>query len=425
MTSASMKICQTHNESRGEPGSNLGQPDTDEVLVRAAQAGDVQAFSTLVETHQRVARAIAFSVTSDYSITEDLAQEAMVTAWLKISDLGDPTKFRSWLATIVRNTARYWRRHQGRHAPRAQYGLEVLEQLPDPEGGPLESAMNRQDQDHARHAFEGLPARYKEPLLLYYCLDESHAQVASALGVSEAAVRQRICRARKKLKQDLSGVERTSQKLRSRVSAAASVLLIIQSRQSWASAGAQVSTTSLLASPKIFMGLGALAGGALVACVGAIVLFVSSGQHTSSSESLSAPAALTETKADTVATVISENSTAGAETSPASVMPGAAQAEPEDFRGLVYMGTGRVKEKSDSSTSNLTTRTRAPMSGAVASASKESVPEDNLKARGGRVHKHGPARLQPGSEVRVEATKPMLRPTLNLKAVQKELWSEK
>ena len=91
----------------------------DESLVRAAQGGDVQAFSTLVENNQALARAIAFSVAGDYTITEDLAQEAMVTAWLRLSDLSDPKKFRPWLATIVRNTARYWRRHQGRHAPKA------------------------------------------------------------------------------------------------------------------------------------------------------------------------------------------------------------------------------------------------------------------------------------------------------------------
>lgn len=387
-------------------------------LVRAAQGGDVQAFSALVEQNQALARAIAFSVAGDYTITEDLAQEAMVTAWLRLSDLSDPGKFRPWLATIVRNTARYWRRHQGRHAPRAQYGLDVLELLPDGAHSPLDRALNNEDQAHAQSALEGLPARYKEPLLLYYCLGESHTEVASALGVSEAAIRQRLCRARKKLKQGVTSIERSGNRLRTQASAAAAVLLVIQSRQAWAHTAARVGTQTATTSPKLFMGLGALAGGALVACVAAVVLVVSGGDP--------AAAPNTQTQKAKASKSLAPAPAAGAST-PATPAAQNQEGADDDSRALVLIGSGKVKEKSEQDTRagdahSVRAENRQLASTRPLSQDKGQADADSTSP-GGRIHKHGPARLHEG-KVQTPETKPMLKPELDLNAVRRELWSD-
>jgi RNA polymerase sigma factor (sigma-70 family) len=401
---------------REQPAHDIG-PATgaDADLVRAAQAGDVQAFSTLVEKNQAMARAIAFSVSSDYSITEDLAQEAMVTAWLRLSDLSEPGKFRPWLAAIVRNTAHYWRRHQGRHAPRAQYGIDVLELLPDNSSSPLDRALINEDQGHAKSALEGLPERYKEPLLLYYCLGESHAEVASALGVSEAAVRQRLCRARKKLKQGVESLEQSGSRLRTQVSAAAAVLLVIQSRQAWAHTAARVGSQSALASPKLFMGLGALAGGALVACIAAVVFVLGGGD----------PSATPAPKTKAASPI---KSAPAAELSPADhaapARPGglAEPASIDDSRALVRIGNGKVKDKGDESTATAEGGRR--LASANNDAQLKSESDSKAVSKGGRIHKHGPARLHEDAASAAPVAKPMLKPSLDMKAVQRELWSE-
>jgi RNA polymerase sigma-70 factor (ECF subfamily) len=387
-----------------------GSSRTEEELVRSAQAGQVQAFSVLVERNQGLARAIAYSVTSDYSLTEDLAQEAMVTAWLRLGDLEEPGKFRPWLATIVRNTARYWRRHQGRHAPRAQYGLDVLEQLPDGASSPLEQALHNENLAHAQDALEGLATRYREPLLLYYSMGESHAEVASVLGVSEAAVRQRLCRARKKLRHDVSGVERMGRRLRNRASAAATVLLMIHSRQAWATHATRLAAPSALASPKLFLGLGALAGGALVACVAALVVLLS-GNDPAVAQAASAPG-----HAITAAPPAAGTTQAGNPEESAALV-----SEPEldvDARGLVRIGSGKVKEKEDAAserTERAATRSLALREDDVTSESSSSV--------SGRIRKHGPARLLEG-DAGPSGEKPLLRPNIDMRAVNREMWSE-
>jgi RNA polymerase sigma-70 factor (ECF subfamily) len=391
----------------GSVTEESGPSPSEEELVRSAQSGQVHAFSELVERNQGLARAIAYSVSSDYSQTEDLAQEAMVTAWLRLADLDDPKKFRPWLATIVRNTARYWRRHQGRHAPRAQFGLDLLEQLPDDNSSPLDRALQNEHLSHAQDALEGLAPRYREPLLLYYSLGESYSEVATVLGVSEAAARQRLCRARKKLRQDLSSVERTGRRLRNQASVAASVVLMIHSRQAWATHATRLGTQSALASPKLFLGLGALAGGAVVACVAALVVLLGGNdsavaQSTSTSETTQSPP-MVQTPDPQAATA-----------TPSS--PALADPEPADARGLVRIGSGKVKGKSNTSASH-------PTSNRSLALGEKTSKSDSAASVSGRIRKHGPARVVDGTLDETQ-DKPLMRPNIDMRAVNREMWTE-
>jgi len=50
--------------------------------------------------------------------------------------------------------------------------------------------------DHLHAALQHLPADYRETIALYYLDGQSCATVASSLGISEPAARQRLVRAR-------------------------------------------------------------------------------------------------------------------------------------------------------------------------------------------------------------------------------------
>ena len=77
----------------------------DEQLWRMALAGDREAFGQIVERHQSLICALAYSVCGDLARAEDLAQETFLAAWQTLSELREPTKLRSWLCGIVRNLA--------------------------------------------------------------------------------------------------------------------------------------------------------------------------------------------------------------------------------------------------------------------------------------------------------------------------------
>ena len=80
-----------------EPLENDDEPD----LVRAAQRGDVAAFSTLVERHHAAVRACLAVRMIDVHEAEDLAQEAFIIAFRKLPDSDPDLPLGPWLRGIA------------------------------------------------------------------------------------------------------------------------------------------------------------------------------------------------------------------------------------------------------------------------------------------------------------------------------------
>src|SRR2546427_4076737 len=76
----------------------------DEELVPAALAGDPAAFAALVERNRARVHAVVERMAGDEA--EDLVQEALLRAYLGLSQLSDPARFGAWLCGIAVNLAR-------------------------------------------------------------------------------------------------------------------------------------------------------------------------------------------------------------------------------------------------------------------------------------------------------------------------------
>ncbi len=61
------------------------QPD--ETLVMLTLAGEQNAYETLVIRYQKATISSAMAVTKNYFMAEDAAQDAFVTAWMKLNTL--------------------------------------------------------------------------------------------------------------------------------------------------------------------------------------------------------------------------------------------------------------------------------------------------------------------------------------------------
>src|SRR5438105_2905327 len=182
-----------------EPGRTASMPDAD--LVQAARGGDHQAFVEIVARHQAMVCGTALGIVGNFAASEDVAQEAFLTAWRKIQELREPAKLRAWLRQIARHAAL---RHQ--QCQRGHGGLEEAPDLPDLSPAPDEQAANQEEAALVRDALTQLPESYREPLILYYRENQSAKAVAEALEISEDAVRQRLARGREMLRDRLSDV---------------------------------------------------------------------------------------------------------------------------------------------------------------------------------------------------------------------------
>ncbi len=173
----------------------------DAALVEQALRGDRGAFARLVSLHQGAASAVAYSICGDFHASEDIAQEAFVSAWKKLGELREKDRFRPWVCTMARNGALARVRRSARRGEDA--GADSAEAA-DTGGGPSAEAMKAEEAALVWGTIDAMDEAYREPLILFYREEESVAAVASALELSEEAVRQRLSRGRVLLREELT-----------------------------------------------------------------------------------------------------------------------------------------------------------------------------------------------------------------------------
>jgi len=85
-----------------------------ERLYPRTLCGDKSAFTLLVERYQGVVYRIAHQEVENHHDAEDIAQEAFLKAYRKLTTLKDPNTFPSWLYAITVNLCKSWWRKQNR-----------------------------------------------------------------------------------------------------------------------------------------------------------------------------------------------------------------------------------------------------------------------------------------------------------------------
>ncbi|MBA3461827.1 MAG: sigma-70 family RNA polymerase sigma factor [Deltaproteobacteria bacterium] len=202
---------------------------------------DLEELGRLVEQHYGAVVAVAYATTRDLALSEDIAQETFIAAWGSRDRLRDPSRVRPWLCGIARN--------QGRNALRArrrEVGGDVIEAV-DAVPNVIEGAVEREAQAELHAALAEVPEEHREVLVLFYWEQQSIAQVAATLGITEEAAQKRISRARGLLRAELAPpLERQGRKRRPAAAAAAAVLAIIATRSGAAAAATGGKGTSML-----------------------------------------------------------------------------------------------------------------------------------------------------------------------------------
>jgi zinc protease len=160
---------------------------------------DQDAFEALVRRHQAAICAVAYNICGNFSLSEDLSQEAFWIAWRDRQSLKDPLKLRGWLGGIVRNLAR----NSMRQASRVTASLDDCSEEPGTIVQPGDQVVSREEEVLVWQALEQIPESYREPLILFYREDQSVQDVATTLDLSPDAVKQRLSRGRSLLREQL------------------------------------------------------------------------------------------------------------------------------------------------------------------------------------------------------------------------------
>jgi zinc protease len=181
--------------------SNENATDTD--LWTLVRQGSAEAFEVLLRRYQSLVCAVAYSACGELSQSEDVAQETFWAAWRGRESLDRPDRLRSWLCGIARNLGKNARRRASRPIESAASLDDVAERSTDAPG-PAEQALSREEESIVWNTLEQIPDTFREPLILFYRENQSVAQVASALDLSEDAVKQRLSRGRDVLREQVA-----------------------------------------------------------------------------------------------------------------------------------------------------------------------------------------------------------------------------
>jgi RNA polymerase sigma factor (sigma-70 family) len=169
----------------------------------AAAAGDRAAYGRIVGACQNAVTAVAWAITRDVQASEDIAQETFINAWRHLGRLKQPDSFLPWIRQIARNLARNHLRN-ARHRPFDGEQAELaMELAADTAPTPDERLLQTEEEAVAAEVIAALPEDARETLLLFYREGQSSQQVASLLGLTDAAVRKRLSRARGAVREEL------------------------------------------------------------------------------------------------------------------------------------------------------------------------------------------------------------------------------
>ncbi len=177
-----------------DPGTRI--PEQDEAaLVARVRAGDRAAFGVLAERYAGVARRVARAVLGDPDDADDAAQDALLSALVKLDQYDPRRPFGPWLLRIVANAATDRRRRRT---------VRRVEQL-DPAlvaGGarPDATTERRALSARLRAALAELPHRRRMAVVLFDVEGYSHAEIAGILGIPEGTVRSEVFHARRRLR---------------------------------------------------------------------------------------------------------------------------------------------------------------------------------------------------------------------------------
>lgn len=185
----------------------------DHSLVRMAQSGDSNSFSTLVQRHHAYSLSLAVSILHDRNDAEDEVQNAFLNAFKHIRDFRLDAQFSTWLSRIVMNQCRMHLRSTRRS--RTIYLDEANNNtffkpisLQDTAKSPFQELFSKQITAGVLNEAGRMPPALREVFLLTHFDELPMNEVASELGISVSATKSRLLRARSTLKVRLNRVGR-------------------------------------------------------------------------------------------------------------------------------------------------------------------------------------------------------------------------
>lgn len=177
----------------------------DEVLVKQAKSGRIEAYAELAARAQEKIYHAIFGMTRNHEDASDLTQETFMQAFKALKSFKQRSSFTTWIYRIAVNLTLNFLKKKSREKGREDFmeNAPVFDKAAyrtfSHEIAPLKNELKKKIEE----AIERLPLAYRAAFNLVVFQGMSHGRVAEILGCSENTVSWRMHKARKMLQADL------------------------------------------------------------------------------------------------------------------------------------------------------------------------------------------------------------------------------
>jgi RNA polymerase sigma-70 factor, ECF subfamily len=182
----------------------------DESLLKLARQGERAAIDVLFSRHMPILQRTALRFLHNEAEAEDVVQDSLTLAYVHLSQYAGRAQFRTWLLSILLNTART--RVRGR---KSNQHLSIEETLGGPDAEPILTLRDpgpspdqlmaaREQRSLLREALDYLSPDFRSAYNLCYVKGLSAKEAAATLGVNQQTLKVRLFRGKRKLTTRLS-----------------------------------------------------------------------------------------------------------------------------------------------------------------------------------------------------------------------------
>jgi len=174
---------------------------SDEFLVSAAQAGDARAFVELNKRHANKLLPRVYRITKNWQDAEDVVQDSFLKAFVHLRSFQGRSTFSSWLTRIAINSAlMVLRKRRAVEISIDGHGKDgdtsQTWDLPHTDETPESLYAKWQREELLRDAMDRLRPGLRKVIQLRQARDYSTKEIAEELGISVAAAKSRLLRAK-------------------------------------------------------------------------------------------------------------------------------------------------------------------------------------------------------------------------------------
>lgn len=174
---------------------------TEAAVIDEVLAGNCDNYRYLVERYHRGLVQHIYNLTHDQASAEDIAQEAFIRAFDKLSQYNTDFAFSTWLYKIAHNIA--FNQHRTRRPVDDIAELETS--LADDSPSLAEVTDREFSRQAVRQAITALPEAYRQVIILYYWDNFNYEEIASIMERPVGTIRTWLHRAKQQLRKEQYG----------------------------------------------------------------------------------------------------------------------------------------------------------------------------------------------------------------------------